>query len=229
MQQFFLGGRYPDADDVAQAYDALHQAKRSRQAGRTYAAARRTRAPRVAGNKLKVALKLLKDAGYAKQDRGLALSPASTTDIDAEVLAELADEYGRKSEADREKLERMIFYAQTAFCRWKVLLEYFEEAEDFDRCGTCDNCLDPPELRLARKTTRPRWARRMVAASAAFKTGDRVRVPRYGEGRVASERRRTGRDRFPRRTQAPVPQRLRRARLVCFNSTSHSHLAAVAA
>ena len=80
----------------------------------------------------------------------------------------------------------MIFYAQTAFCRWKVLLEYFEEAEDFDRCGTCDNCLDPPEKRLAPKSTRPRWARRLAVAAPSFNPGEAVRVPRYGKGRVAS-------------------------------------------
>jgi ATP-dependent DNA helicase RecQ len=81
----------------------------------------------------------------------------------------------------------MIFYAQAAFCRWKVLLEYFEEAEDFDRCGSCDNCVDPPERRLVRKPRRPRWARRLAPGTAVlFKLGERVRVPRYGEGRVQS-------------------------------------------
>jgi ATP-dependent DNA helicase RecQ len=182
VQQFFLGGRYPAGDDVVQAYDALVKLGSE---DATFQSLQQE-APRVPGNKLKVALKLLKDAGYARQDRGLRYHLLAS-DVDPQTLTRLADEYGRKSETDRVKLERMIFYAQTAFCRWKVLLEYFEEAEDFDRCGTCDNCLDPPELRLARKTTRPRWARRMVAAAPLFRTGERVRVPRYGEGRVASE------------------------------------------
>ena len=139
----------------------------------------------VAGNKLKVALKLLKDAGFVRQDRNLRYRLVQT-DAGRETLSRLANEYGRKSESDRQKLERMIFYAQTAFCRWKVLLEYFEEAEDFDRCGTCDNCIDPPERRLARKSTRPKWARRLSPTAPPFSAGERVRVPRYGEGRVAS-------------------------------------------
>jgi ATP-dependent DNA helicase RecQ len=181
VQQFFLGGRYPAGDDVVQAYDAL---VRLHPDEATYQRVQEE-APGVPGNKLKVALKLLKDAGFAKQDRSFRYRLLAS-DVDPRALMKLADEYGRKSETDRVKLERMIFYAQTAFCRWKVLLEYFEEAEDFDRCGTCDNCLDPPELRLARKTTRPRWARRIAAAAPLFKPGQRVRVPRYGEGRVAS-------------------------------------------
>ena len=183
VQQFFLGGRYPDADDVVQAYDALEQLE-AHVAPVTYQAVAEAAAG-VASNKLKVALKLLKDAGHARQDRTLRYR-LTKTGVDADALAHLVDEYGRKSESDRQKLERMIFYAQTAFCRWKVLLEYFEEAEDFDRCGACDNCLDPPEKRLTPKSTRPRWARRLAASAPAFNPGEAVRVPRYGKGRVAS-------------------------------------------
>jgi ATP-dependent DNA helicase RecQ len=39
-------------------------------------------------------------------------------------------------------------YAQSAACRWRLLLDYFEEAGDFDRCGTCDNCVTPMEARI---------------------------------------------------------------------------------
>jgi ATP-dependent DNA helicase RecQ len=50
---------------------------------------------------------------------------------------------------EREKLERMSGYAQSAVCRWKLLLEYFNEADGFERCGDCDNCRNPPEERFA--------------------------------------------------------------------------------
>ena len=42
----------------------------------------------------------------------------------------------------------MAGYAQSAACRWKLLLENFAEADGFDRCGTCDNCVTPLEERL---------------------------------------------------------------------------------
>jgi ATP-dependent DNA helicase RecQ len=183
VQQFFLGGRYPAADDVVQAYEALIRLQ-SDDESTTYQHVQE-QAAEVPGNKLKVALKLLKDAGYVRQDRSMRYHVLAG-DVERKALSRLADEYSRKSESDRQKLERMIFYAQTAFCRWKVLLEYFEEAEDFDRCGICDNCTDPPERRLSRKSTRPRWARRLSPIAPRFKPGERVRVPRYGEGRVAS-------------------------------------------
>jgi ATP-dependent DNA helicase RecQ len=41
----------------------------------------------------------------------------------------------------------MTMYAQSGSCRWKLLLEYFGEADGFERCGSCDNCVDPSELR----------------------------------------------------------------------------------
>ena len=64
---------------------------------------------------------------------------------DPEVVSR---EYVTRQEADRAKLEGMALYAQSAMCRWKLLLENFGEAEGFDRCGTCDNCRVPLESRL---------------------------------------------------------------------------------
>ena len=183
VQQFFLGGRYPDADDVVQAYEALVKLE-AHETPVSYPAVSEA-ASAVAGNKLKVALKLLKDAGHARQDRSLRYRLTSSNSVDTIALARLVDEYGRKSESDRQKLERMIFYAQAAFCRWQVLLEYFEEAEDFDRCAECDNCTAPPRVPV-RKPARPRWARRLEPATPLFTVGQPVRVPRYGEGRVTS-------------------------------------------
>jgi ATP-dependent DNA helicase RecQ len=184
VQQFFLGGRYPTSEDVMQTFEALVAADAHNESVPHARVAEGT--PGVARNKLKVALKLIKDAGYIRQDRNLRYRLVEK-DARATDLGRLADAYGRKSEADREKLERMIFYAQTAFCRWKVLLEYFEGAEDFDRCGECDNCLHPPQVKPLKKARLPRWARRApLGALAQFKAGDRVRVPRYGEGHVAA-------------------------------------------
>jgi ATP-dependent DNA helicase RecQ len=52
-----------------------------------------------------------------------------------------------KHELDREKLERMISYAQSGFCRWKLLLDYFgDPVPGFERCCRCDNCTSPPAI-----------------------------------------------------------------------------------
>jgi len=54
-----------------------------------------------------------------------------------------------RRDGEREKLERMIAYAQSAMCRWKLLLDYFAEGDGFERCGHCDNCRQPPEERYS--------------------------------------------------------------------------------
>jgi ATP-dependent DNA helicase RecQ len=52
-----------------------------------------------------------------------------------------------RQQLDREKLERMIGYAQSGYCRWKLLLDYFDDpVPGFERCCRCDNCLSPPVL-----------------------------------------------------------------------------------
>jgi ATP-dependent DNA helicase RecQ len=43
----------------------------------------------------------------------------------------------------------MMRYGQSAGCRWVQLLEYFGESLE-ERCGTCDNCLNPLERQIAR-------------------------------------------------------------------------------
>jgi len=98
-------------------------------------------------------------------------------------LTALAADYAAKSERDQEALERMVFYAQTGFCRWRVLLESFDEPLPFvEHCGRCDNCL--------RRLAQPVEALFEPAPEArgspqpAFNVGDAVGVPRYGDGRV---------------------------------------------
>jgi ATP-dependent DNA helicase RecQ len=79
----------------------------------------------------------------------------------------------------------MVFYAQTGYCRWRVLVEYFGESLEGERCGRCDNCRrdaqrDSPLEAAATPLRQPR----RVTRRRAFVPGDAVRVPRYGEGRV---------------------------------------------
>jgi ATP-dependent DNA helicase RecQ len=59
-------------------------------------------------------------------------------------------EHEKRRRHDEARLERMIEYGQSAQCRWKLLLEYFEEdVADGFRCGKCDTCVHPPENYIA--------------------------------------------------------------------------------
>jgi RecQ family ATP-dependent DNA helicase len=51
-----------------------------------------------------------------------------------------------RRDLNRAKLEAMTHYAHSARCRWKELLDYFEEEAEFERCGECDNCRNPPAV-----------------------------------------------------------------------------------
>jgi ATP-dependent DNA helicase RecQ len=138
----------------------------------------------VALTKVQVALQLLKDGGVVRQNRRRELQ-LEASGVDDDTVRKWADEYRGREERDRAALERMVFYAQTGFCRWKVLLEHFGEGEGFDRCGACDNCISPPLRRLAPVKRRPSTAR-LSRPRSPYRPGDYAHVQRYGLGRVVA-------------------------------------------
>ncbi|HXR56427.1 MAG TPA: ATP-dependent DNA helicase RecQ [Casimicrobiaceae bacterium] len=181
VQRFFLANRYPDARQVETVQDAI---ERLAHEGPVPFDTLRDALPDIAKAKIAVAIKLLVDAAVVGRRAGARVTMRGGR-LDSQRIAKLAATYGEKAERDREKLERMVFYAQTGLCRWRVLLQYFGESLDGDRCGHCDNCLraerrehvaasEEPALRVQRPARRRR----------EYARGDDVRVPRYGAGRV---------------------------------------------
>jgi ATP-dependent DNA helicase RecQ len=179
VQRFFLANRYPDGAQVEAVQAAIERLAKE---GVVPFGSLRDALPAIAKAKIKVALKLLVDAGAVSRRLGSVTMKRS---LARERIAALAGEYAEKAERDREKLERMVFYAQTGLCRWRVMLEHFGERLEGERCGTCDNCLraerrdreagpEPTPLRVPARKSRRR----------AYVPGDEVRVPRYGAGRV---------------------------------------------
>ena len=66
---------------------------------------------------------------------------------------------------ERQKLDSMLAYCESAHCRRQVLLNYFGEQAGAS-CGNCDVCLDPPQV----------WDGSVAAQkalSAALRTGQR--------------------------------------------------------
>ena len=56
-------------------------------------------------------------------------------------VGQIQDEVERRNA--REKLDRMVDYAQLPTCRRRYLLEYFGEKWGEENCAACDVCLDP--------------------------------------------------------------------------------------
>ncbi len=185
VQQFFLAGRYPGIEDIEQLYRRLHADAPDGGAWTLDALQQALDAPRA---RLQVALALLRRQRIVRQDRPGRLRLLKGG-LDMPALERLAAAYRDKREHDREMLERMVFYGQTGYCRWKVLLQYFGEDDDFERCGRCDNCERlavwqaeaPPPADTAAEAQQPAALQR-----APFAVGDAVRVKRYGRGTVVA-------------------------------------------
>ena len=184
VQQFFLARRYPLVADLVHVIEALEIAPD----GSTQAEL----VNRIAGmpkNRLSVTLSLLRDGGLAGCDatRGWHRTEREAT---PQHLGALAGDYAKKAERDHEALERMVFFAQTGFCRWKTLLEGFGETlpDAAERCNHCDNCvrLASQEIELLPE---PEPVPRLLAeinefSNSRFEVGEAVKAPRYGQGVV---------------------------------------------
>jgi Superfamily II DNA helicase len=188
VQQFFLAGRYPTKEDVADLYGALQQ---PRDDGSAWTLERLQQAIDRPKAKLQVALRLLRHRGVVRQD-GTGQLALTRAGLDADALEKLLLSYREKREHDRAMLEKMVFYGQTGHCRWKVLLENFDAAEGFDRCGTCDNCIRIAAAFAAAERDagagHEELSETPAASSAAQlpQPGEIVGVPRYGRGIVES-------------------------------------------
>ncbi|WP_168798717.1 ATP-dependent DNA helicase RecQ [Herbaspirillum sp. ST 5-3] len=184
VQQFFLARRYPGIDDLNTVYAAVQTLTAEHK--RTSFAHLRDTLEQVPENRLQVTLKLLKDGGLVEQDDNLDYS-VTRQRVKAKELNQLVENYREKSARDHEALERMVFYAQTGFCRWKVMLDYFGEEVEWTHCGVCDNCRQPPEQALSPAHVREHIPPETQKSKSPLpEVGSTVKVPKYGEGRVMS-------------------------------------------
>jgi ATP-dependent DNA helicase RecQ len=209
-QQFFLGGKYPKFDDILAVYDALNSLDAARDPS-PLAAIQEHVGGTVAGNKVRVILALLKEMKLVRELRGgrFRLLDVSLKREGLEELARLSEEKAAKG---REKLERMMQYGQSVACRWRLLHEYFGEEIEAERCGTCDNCLQPPGEQPEAESVnaqavskraghgvgdaprgssvevnaRPATTAAPETQEASLSVGDTVEHPQYGTGRVQS-------------------------------------------
>lgn len=185
VQQFFLAGRYPGIEELEAVVDALRQSPPDER----WTAQALEAALDLPKAKIQVVLALLWRERVINADRRRQLR-LRRTELDRKALEAMLSTYNEKSEHDREMLERMVFYARCGLCRWRVLLEHFDEEPPFAHCGTCDNCQRLQEVMASDGHPAPQ-ARNdndesKLPPKIPFASGDFVRVPRYGEGVVVS-------------------------------------------
>jgi ATP-dependent DNA helicase RecQ len=182
VQQFFMAGRYPTEADAQALYAALHEPPAGAQHWDLALLHERVAMPR---SKLQVALGVLRRHKIVQRDTDGSLR-LLRADLDARALAQLMQAYRDKRGQDREGLERMVFYAQTGQCRWRVLLDHLEGGAPFERCEHCDNCrrIAAHEKVLDELSTRAQPKSARQTEEARFSRGDIVKVKRYGRGLV---------------------------------------------
>jgi ATP-dependent DNA helicase RecQ len=209
VQQFFLAKYYPELEALQTVYKALQTltAKATPIRLETLRPLTHTLTP----GKLKVTLGLLKEARIVKPGKDengkTGVFHLEESALAPDRLEQIAQTYQERQERDKDALERMVGYAQSGFCRWKVLMTYFGE-EGFEQCGGCDNCTHPPaehlipieenrgsqpELRLPElglsqlglpELNLPKLEK--LSASDPIQVGIKVNVPKFDTGQVVS-------------------------------------------
>jgi ATP-dependent DNA helicase RecQ len=192
IQQFFLARHHPDQEDLHEVYKAMQDLSADRPVIKFERLKEKT--SKFSARRLQVMLRLLEEEGILRRDKSLGYR-LRKKDVKAEDLSRLAEDAHRKAEHEREALERMVFYAQSGFCRWKVLLEYFNEEVEWNHCGHCDNCINPPENALSAhpvqrqdKTGQMAFGTDKSPPEKELTVGDEVEVEKVGKGKVVSIR-----------------------------------------
>lgn len=186
LQQFFLVKHYPDAAEIRSVYEA---ARELAEEGPVTTARIEDKLVDLNEAKIKVCLKLLKDGKLVRQNRKLEFV-VSAIEPRAAHFEALAAIYVQKQNHDHDALEKMVGYAVSGYCRWKLLLDYFgDEVEGFEKCCRCDNCQNPPSMNLDDIEIRDDEFDHTPESEPTgphFEPGMQVTVPKYGAGVVTS-------------------------------------------
>ena len=156
IQSYFLGGRYPEVEEAAKVALVLETYPKETPVPLDEIA-ERAGVPR---RKARITFMLLKRHGAVREHRGGSFERLLDGLTRVDLKHDLVD-YEERRARDQAKLQGMVAYCQTAYCRTRHILEHFgEEMEPDWRCNNCDACDE-----------RERWdevqSRREAAATSA--------------------------------------------------------------
>lgn len=138
VRSFFLGGKQPRAEDVRRLLRAL-ESKTGSDGGASLKEL--TEASGLSEKRAAVICAELEAQGaVVRKGRRRSLERAVN---DAE-LSQLLAGFSSRAGNDRDRLDTMMRYAESAGCRMKYIREYFGEPPGND-CGHCDNCVNPTQ------------------------------------------------------------------------------------
>lgn len=140
LQRFFAGGRYPDDSDLVNAYHALGRVCGG---GARPTLAELQAASPVKNARLRACLDVLAGRGVVRREARGRLALVAP-DLTRDEVARAGQSFKERQERDREKLQRVVRYAEGSACRWQALLDYFGSDELSGPCGNCDVCVPSP-------------------------------------------------------------------------------------
>ena len=196
VQTYFMAGKYPPAVEAAGFFDLLRRlSEENGNASIKLQHAAAQAAIRVKQAQV-MAHMLIESDLLVRTRNGVRVRTAA----DEQQALDILSKFEKLANGDRERLQEMINYAQTALCRVRFLKRYFGEESEED-CGNCDNCLkksSQPEVRAKAEnpnvmairtavvdieTTAPEL---MLGTAPKFVPGDQVRHRKFGLGQVIS-------------------------------------------
>jgi ATP-dependent DNA helicase RecQ len=181
VQQFFLAGRYPQLNDFQAVVNTLGEPAPPDAPGWSVDLLAERLGQR---RKVSVVVNLLRSEGLLDGDRAGRLQLRRAAH-DGRALEALAHACAARATRDRDMLERMVAYAQSGRCRWRLLLEYLEGEAPAAPCGTCDNCLRLATHAAQQQEPAPE-STAVALPEAAFAVGERVRTRRHGPASVVA-------------------------------------------
>jgi ATP-dependent DNA helicase RecQ len=138
IQKFFKIGRYPDEEDLVNAYHTLTLL--AEQAVQPTFAEIDAASP-LSSSRMRTCLTIFAARGIVRRGTRNRYELVSRN-LAREDVVRAGVAFQQKRDLDEVKLEQMTAYAETTACRWQMILDYFGSDEELPegRCGHCDNC-----------------------------------------------------------------------------------------
>ncbi|HLL53264.1 MAG TPA: ATP-dependent DNA helicase RecQ [Myxococcaceae bacterium] len=152
VQSFFMVGKYPGRDEIRRVLLALSALSKEVGPKGALSAKRVGERAEVGDKRVKVILALLEERGVLeRKPRRLRLLHQFSGEAELDAFL---DRYEQRLSADKQRVQTMMRYGQSAACRERFMKEYFGQSVEGD-CGHCDNC----DSGLARLGAVPRMER----------------------------------------------------------------------
>ena len=144
VQSFFLGGKYPSAEESLKFYYDLKELTAGGEKKVSLSALKL--ATKFSDKRIKILTNQLEGAGIIKK-KGSTVTFSHHFETE-EAFTAFLNEYEDRHRSDHEKLDAMMSYGQTGRCRSHFMRTYFEDGVEVETCEHCDNCKVPIDVRL---------------------------------------------------------------------------------